>query len=155
LSIAAAFSIKPGIALNSAADLERRLREIGATRHHSRHRFQQAAARGKRNKGAGAGLGADLLLLSEHDPNQGCGGDFALRRAWYSPRMAPCLEDRDGDIGSAGSIERWLKLTRARTDSAYVESTRGILPATRFGGRCLGDLRLNNSGQSGRRALRE
>ena len=32
-----------------------------------------------------------------------------------------------------GGIERWLKLTEGLgLDSAYVESTEGILPATRF-----------------------
>ncbi len=36
-------------------------------------------------------------------------------------------------IGSEGGIERWLKLTEGLgLDSAYVESTEGILPATRF-----------------------
>ncbi len=35
--------------------------------------------------------------------------------------------------GSEGGIERWLKLTEGLgLDSAYVESTEGILPATRF-----------------------
>ncbi len=43
------------------------------------------------------------------------------------------IEDHDGDIGSEGGIERWLKLTEGLgLDSAYVESTEGILPATRF-----------------------
>jgi len=43
------------------------------------------------------------------------------------------IEDHDGDKGSEGGIERWLKLTEGLgLDSAYVESTEGILPATRF-----------------------
>ena len=43
------------------------------------------------------------------------------------------IEDHDGDIGTEGGIERWLKLTEGLgLDSAYVESTEGILPATRF-----------------------
>ena len=34
---------------------------------------------------------------------------------------------------SRGGVERWLKLTEGLgLDSAYVESTEGILPATRF-----------------------
>ena len=43
------------------------------------------------------------------------------------------IEDHDGDLGSEGGIERWLKLTEGLgLDSAYVKSTEGILPATRF-----------------------
>jgi len=43
------------------------------------------------------------------------------------------IEDHDGDVDSEGGIERWLKLTEGLgLDTAYVESTEGILPATRF-----------------------
>ncbi|MGA7074643.1 pyrroloquinoline-quinone synthase PqqC, partial [Bradyrhizobium sp.] len=43
------------------------------------------------------------------------------------------IEDHDGDVGAEGGIERWLKLTDGLgLDTAYVESTEGILPATRF-----------------------
>ena len=43
------------------------------------------------------------------------------------------IEDHDGHIGGEGGIERWLQLTEGLgLDSAYVESTEGILPATRF-----------------------
>src|SRR5437899_221595 len=43
------------------------------------------------------------------------------------------IEDHDGDLGAEGGIERGLKLTEGLgLDSAYVESTEGILPATRF-----------------------
>jgi len=38
-----------------------------------------------------------------------------------------------GDLGTEGGIERWLKADQGLgLDSAYVESTEGILPATRF-----------------------
>ena len=39
-----------------------------------------AAARRQAQQGPGAGLGAEPLLLSEHDPDQGRGGDLALPR---------------------------------------------------------------------------
>jgi pyrroloquinoline-quinone synthase len=43
------------------------------------------------------------------------------------------IEDHDGAVDSEGGIERWLKLTDGLgLDRAYVESTEGILPATRF-----------------------
>jgi len=39
----------------------------------------------------------------------------------------------DGDLGIEGGYpKRWLKRPRGWADSAYVESTEGILPATRF-----------------------
>jgi pyrroloquinoline-quinone synthase len=38
------------------------------------------------------------------------------------------IEDHDWRLGSEGGIERWLKLTEGLgLDSAYVESTEGIL----------------------------
>ena len=54
--------------------------------------------------------------------------DRATRLEWRHR-----IEDHDGDVGAEGGIERWLKLTEGLgLDSAYVESTEGILPATRF-----------------------
>ena len=54
--------------------------------------------------------------------------DRATRLEWRHR-----IEDHDGDLGTEGGIERWLKLTEGLgLDSAYVESTEGILPATRF-----------------------
>jgi pyrroloquinoline-quinone synthase len=54
--------------------------------------------------------------------------DRATRLEWRHR-----IEDHDGDVGSEGGIERWLKLTSGLgLDAAYVESTEGILPATRF-----------------------
>jgi pyrroloquinoline-quinone synthase len=54
--------------------------------------------------------------------------DRATRLEWRHR-----IEDHDGDVGSEGGIERWLKLTEGLgLDTAYVESTEGILPATRF-----------------------
>jgi pyrroloquinoline-quinone synthase len=43
------------------------------------------------------------------------------------------IEDHDGNFGTEGGIERWLKLTEGLgLDTKYVESAEGILPATRF-----------------------
>ena len=51
--------------------------------------------------------------------------DRATRLEWRHR-----IEDHDGDVGAEGGIERWLKLTEGLgLDSAYVESTEGILPA--------------------------
>ena len=41
--------------------------------------------------------------------------------------------DHDGDAPGTGGIARWLRLAQGvGLDGAYVESTSGILPATRF-----------------------
>ena len=49
--------------------------------------------------------------------------DRAIRLEWRHR-----IEDHDGDVGTEGGIERWLKLTEGLgLDSAYVESTEGIL----------------------------
>ena len=51
-----------------------------------------------------------------------------LRRAWRSR-----LHDHDGDAPGQGGVARWLKLAEGvGLDRAYVESTAGILPGTRF-----------------------
>ncbi|MCA1449811.1 pyrroloquinoline-quinone synthase PqqC [Ensifer sp. IC3342] len=63
----------------------------------------------------------DAALLSRCD-------DPDLRRAWRSR-----IEDHDGGLDEGGGIRRWLRLAQAvGLDPAYVASTRGVLPATRF-----------------------
>ena len=52
----------------------------------------------------------------------------ALRREWRRR-----IIDHDGNTTGTGGIERWLKLAEGvGLDRAYVRSTRGILPGTRF-----------------------
>ncbi|MEI3855709.1 MULTISPECIES: pyrroloquinoline-quinone synthase PqqC [unclassified Ensifer] len=63
----------------------------------------------------------DAAFLSRCD-------DPDLRRAWRSR-----IEDHDGGIAEGGGIRRWLRLAAAvGLDPAYVASTKGVLPATRF-----------------------
>jgi pyrroloquinoline-quinone synthase len=51
-----------------------------------------------------------------------------LRRAWRSR-----IEDHDGTADNEGGIRRWLALAEAvGLDPAYVASTAGVMPATRF-----------------------
>lgn len=119
--------------LDSADALERRLRQIGATRYHNLHPFHRLLHGGKLDKGQVQAWALnryyyqcsipvkDSVVMSRFY-------DRALRLEWRHR-----IEDHDGDIGSEGGIERWLKLTDGLgLDRAYVESTRGILPATRF-----------------------
>jgi pyrroloquinoline-quinone synthase len=54
--------------------------------------------------------------------------DREIRREWVHR-----ITDHDGEPGREGGIDRWLKLTDGLgLDRAYVMSTEGILPATRF-----------------------
>ena len=51
-----------------------------------------------------------------------------LRRAWRQR-----IIDHDGDNADQGGIRRWIALTDGLgLERAYVESMKGILPATRF-----------------------
>ncbi len=54
--------------------------------------------------------------------------DPGLRAMWLHRVL-----DHEGSDGSTGGIERWLKLTDGLAlDRKYVQSLRGVLPATRF-----------------------
>ncbi len=82
------------------------------------------------HEGPGAGLGAQPLLLSGDDPDQGRQPDralrgFGLRREWRSR-----LVDHDGEREGDGGIARWLKLTDGLgLDRDYVTSLRASCPA--------------------------
>ncbi|MBB5049130.1 pyrroloquinoline-quinone synthase [Rhodopseudomonas rhenobacensis] len=128
-----AFSLATTTRLQDADQLEAALRQIGATRYHNLHPFHRLLHGGKLNKGQVQAWALnryyyqcsipikDAVVISRFS-------DRATRVEWRHR-----LEDHDGDLGAEGGIERWLKLTDGLgLDSAYVESTQGILPATRF-----------------------
>ena len=93
------------------------------------HRHEERPA----DQAAGPGLGAQPLLLSVAHSDQrrrhpGAHAGCRLRRAWRQR-----IIDHDGERAGEGGIERWLKLTAGLgLDRAYVISTEGVLPATRF-----------------------
>ncbi len=128
-----ALSIGKGITLNNADELEAMLRHIGATRYHNLHPFHRLLHGGKLNKGQVQAWALNRYFYQSTIPLKDAMvisrfRDRATRIEWRHR-----IEDHDGDIGSEGGIERWLKLTEGLgLDSAYVESTEGILPATRF-----------------------
>ena len=128
-----ALSIGKGITLNSADELEAMLRHIGATRYHNLHPFHRLLHGGKLNKGQVQAWALNRYFYQSTIPLKDAMvisrfRDRATRVEWRHR-----IEDHDGDIGTEGGIERWLKLTEGLgLDSAYVESTEGILPATRF-----------------------
>ena len=128
-----ALSVGKDIRLNSAEELEATLRHIGATRYHSLHPFHRLLHGGKLNKGQVQAWALNRYYYQSTIPIKDAVvisrfRDRATRLEWRHR-----IEDHDGDVGSEGGIERWLKLTEGLgLDTAYVESTEGILPATRF-----------------------
>jgi pyrroloquinoline-quinone synthase len=128
-----AYSIGKELSLNSAEELEATLRQIGAARYHNLHPFHRLLHGGKLDKGQVQAWALNRYYYQSTIPIKDAVvisrfRDRATRLEWRHR-----IEDHDGDVGSEGGIERWLKLTEGLgLDTAYVESTEGILPATRF-----------------------
>ena len=122
-----------GDPLESAQELEQRLYEIGATRYHNLHPFHGLLHGGKLNLGQVQAWALNRYYYQSSIPLKDAVvisrfRDRATRIEWRHR-----IEDHDGSIHSEGGIERWLQLTQGLgLDRAFVESTVGILPATRF-----------------------
>ena len=127
-----ALSIGKGIRLDTPEEMEATLRQIGATRYHNLHPFHRLLHGGKLNKGQVQAWALNRYYYQSTIPLKDAVvisrfRDRAVRVEWRHR-----IEDHDGDPDEGG-IERWLKLTEGLgLDTAYVESTEGILPATRF-----------------------
>ena len=119
--------------LLSPAELEARLREIGATRYHNLHPFHKLLHAGELTKAQVQAWALnrycyqatipvkDATLIARLD-------DPEVRRIWRQR-----LVDHDGDEPGTGGIARWLALTEGLgLDAGYVTSQEGALPATRF-----------------------
>jgi pyrroloquinoline-quinone synthase len=133
LNAITAFTVRSDAPLANADELEAMLRKIGAERYHSLHPFHRLLHGGKLNKGQVQAWALNRYYYQSTIPIKDAVvmsrfRDRAIRLEWRHR-----IEDHDGDKGSEGGIERWLKLTEGLgLDTAYVESTEGILPATRF-----------------------
>ncbi|MFL5220023.1 MAG: pyrroloquinoline-quinone synthase PqqC [Microvirga sp.] len=114
-------------------ELVQRLEAIGAARYHDKHPFHALLHDGRCTKAQVQAWALNRYYYQSTIPIKDAVvisrfRDRATRLEWRHR-----IEDHDGDIGSEGGIERWLKLTDGLgLDTAYVESTEGILPATRF-----------------------
>jgi pyrroloquinoline-quinone synthase len=114
-------------------DLEAALRAIGAERYHNRHPFHKLLHGGKLDRGQVQAWALNRYYYQRQIPIKDASlmarlESAELRRIWRSR-----LVDHDGDGTAPGGIERWLKLAEGvGLDRAYVESTDGILPTTRF-----------------------
>jgi pyrroloquinoline-quinone synthase len=120
-------------AVLSPDGLEAALRAIGAERYHNRHPFHALLHSGKLNRGQVQAWALNRYYYQCQIPIKDAVmisrlPTMPLRREWRQR-----LIDHDGTGDGPGGMERWLKLAEGvGLDAAYVESTSGILPATRF-----------------------
>jgi pyrroloquinoline-quinone synthase len=119
--------------LLSPDELEAELRAIGAVRYHHLHPFHRLLHEGKLTRPQVQAWALNRYYYQAMIPIKDA---FALsrlptselRREWRRR-----IVDHDGDGPGLGGIERWLKLAEGvGLDRAYVQSTRGVLPGTRF-----------------------
>ncbi|HEY6451377.1 MAG TPA: pyrroloquinoline-quinone synthase PqqC [Steroidobacteraceae bacterium] len=119
--------------LRSPEQLEAELREIGATRYHNLHPFHRLLHGGKLNRGQVQAWALNRYYYQSRIPAKDAAllsrlPTAELRRAWRKR-----IEDHDGTAPGTGGIARWLQLaTGVGLEREYVESTRGLLPGTRF-----------------------
>lgn len=119
--------------LLTAAEFERRLRQIGDERYHSKHPFHKLLHEGKLDQGQVQAWVLNRFYYQRSIPLKDASllsraEDPAFRREWIQRIL-----DHDGTEGSEGGIDRWLKLAEGvGLDPAYVQSLAGLLPATRF-----------------------
>ncbi|WP_119677901.1 pyrroloquinoline-quinone synthase PqqC [Indioceanicola profundi] len=117
----------------SPAQLEERLRDLGARRYHHLHPFHRMLHGGELNKGQVQAWALNRFYYQSRIPIKDANvlarlEDPADRRVWRQR-----IIDHDGSQPGEGGIARWLMLTGGLgLDRDYVESLRGLLPATRF-----------------------
>jgi coenzyme PQQ biosynthesis protein C len=117
----------------SAEDLEARLRKVGEEQYHDKHPFHQLMNAGKLSKGQLQAWALNRFYYQAMIPIKDAAilsrmEQADLRRSWRQR-----IVDHDGDNADQGGIRRWIALTDGLgLERAYVESMKGILPATRF-----------------------
>lgn len=114
-------------------EFESRLRAIGAERYHDKHPFHRLLHGGKLNRGQVQAWVLNRYCYQSAIPRKDAALiaralDSDFRREWRRR-----IEDHDGREAGDGGIERWLVLAEGvGLDRAYVKSTDGALPATKF-----------------------
>ncbi len=114
-------------------ELEAELRAIGAARYHHLHPFHKLLHGGQLTRGQVQAWALNRYYYQAMIPIKDAYAltrmpTAELRREWRRR-----IIDHDGDAPGNGGIERWLKLAEGvGLDRAYVESTEGLLPGTRF-----------------------
>ncbi|MFO1057271.1 MAG: pyrroloquinoline-quinone synthase PqqC [Dongiaceae bacterium] len=116
-----------------AAELERRLRRVGAERYHDKHPFHRLLHQGRLDRGQLQAWVLNRFYYQSRIPLKDAAllsraEDPAFRRAWIGRIL-----DHDGREGDPGGIERWLVLAEGvGLDRERVLGLREVLPATRF-----------------------
>jgi pyrroloquinoline-quinone synthase len=119
--------------LLSPDELVGRLRAIGAARYHDKHPFHALLHSGGCTKAQVQAWALNRYYYQARIPQKDAAilsrmEDPRLRRAWRQRIL-----DHDGAREGEGGIARWLALTDALgLDRDLVQSTRAILPGTRF-----------------------
>ena len=106
-----AFSLGGSAPLNSAEELEAALRHIGATRYHNLHPFHRLLHGGKLNKGQVQAWALNRYYYQSTIPIKDAVVISRFRDRGIRLEWRHRIEDHDGDLGTEGGIERWLKLT--------------------------------------------
>jgi len=113
--------------------LEAALRAVGEQRYHDRHPFHALLHGGRLSRGQVQAWALNRFYYQSRIPMKDAAilsraDDPEFRRVWRQRIL-----DHDGEQEGDGGIARWLRLTDALgLDRAYVASTAGVLPATRF-----------------------
>jgi pyrroloquinoline quinone biosynthesis protein D len=119
--------------LLTPAQLASELQEIGARRYHWNHPFHLAMKAGELTRAQIQAWALNRYYYQASIPIKDATilarmPDPAMRRLWRQR-----IVDHDGLREGDGGIERWLLLTDGLgLERAYVVSTAGLLPATRF-----------------------
>jgi pyrroloquinoline-quinone synthase len=119
--------------LLAPAELEQRLRAIGAERYHHKHPFHLMMHEGKLTRGQMQAWALNRYYYQSIIPIKDSiilsrGEDPAFRRAWRKR-----IVDHDGDGTHPGGIEKWIQLAQSTgVPREAVIAERGILPAVRF-----------------------
>ena len=117
----------------SPAELRQALQAIGEERYHNLHPFHRKLHGGELSRGQVQAWALNRFYYQSRIPAKDATllarlPTADLRRAWRSR-----LLDHDGNAPGEGGVARWLKLAEGvGLGRAYVESTDGILPGTRF-----------------------
>ena len=119
--------------LLSPQDLEAALRQIGAERYHNLHPFHRRLHSGALDRGQVQAWALNRFYYQSQIPTKDAIIISRLPTADLRREWRRRLIDHDGDGENGGGIDRWLNLAEGvGLDRAYVQSTQGILPATRF-----------------------
>ncbi len=119
--------------LLAPAELERRLRAIGAERYHHRHPFHLMMHEGQLSRGQLQAWALNRYYYQSIIPIKDSiilsrGADPTFRRAWRKR-----IVDHDGDGTRPGGIEKWIQLAQSTgVPRETVIAERGILPAVRY-----------------------